>query len=374
MPRRTTAALAVHAKVSASDELLAWYDRHARVLPWRARAPQLPDPYAIWLSEVMLQQTTVAAVGPYFRDFLARWPTVPDLAAATLDDVLSAWAGLGYYARARNLHRCAQALVERHGGIFPDTEEALRELPGIGAYTAAAIAAIAFGRRAVVVDGNVERVMARMHAVGEALPAAKARLREAADALTPQDRAGDYAQAVMDLGATVCIPRAPRCVICPWTARCAARRRGDPEAFPVKAAKKERPRRQTIALLLVRDDGAVWLRRRAEKGLLGGMLEVPSTPWVGEDPDPALARTVLPLVTSWKPAVGTVSHVFTHFQLEAKVWVAHAKGVESADNHGMWIAFEKLGSSAIPSVTRKMIEHGLASLASSGPRSVAEKV
>jgi A/G-specific adenine glycosylase len=247
----------------------------------------------------------------------------------------------------------------------------LQELPGIGGYTAAAIAAIAFGRRAVVVDGNVERVMARMHAVGEALPAAKARLGEAADSLTPEDRAGDYAQAVMDLGATVCIPRAPRCVICPWTARCAARRRGDPEAFPVKAPKKERPRRQAIALLLVRDDGAVWLRRRPEKGLLGGMLEVPSTPWIGADPDPDLACTVLPGVTDWKPTQGGVGHVFTHFQLEVKVWVAHARSVESTDNHGMWITLEKLGSSAVPSVTRKMIEHGLASLASSAPRSVA---
>jgi A/G-specific adenine glycosylase len=363
MARHTTAALTHHGNVSAADELLAWYDRHARTLPWRARPPHRPDPYAVWLSEVMLQQTTVAAVGPYFRDFLVRWPTVRDLAAAALDDVLSAWAGLGYYARARNLHRCAQAVVERHGGVFPDTEDALRELPGIGAYTAAAIAAIAFDRHAVVVDGNVERVMSRMHTIAEALPAAKPRLRAAAAALTPDRRAGDYAQAVMDLGATVCVPRAPRCVICPWTARCAARRRGDPEAFPVKAAKKPRPRRQAIALLLVRDDGAVWLRRRPESGLLGGMLEVPSTTWQAADPDLALARNVLAGVTKWQPTAGRVVHVFTHFQLEMKVWVAHARGVEPADNRGMWITFEKLGNSAIPSVTRKVIEHGLASLA-----------
>jgi A/G-specific adenine glycosylase len=345
--------------VSASDELLAWYDRHARVLPWRARRPQRADPYVVWLSEVMLQQTTVAAVGPYFRDFLARWPTVHDLAAAPLDAVLSAWAGLGYYARARNLHRCARAIVEQHGGRFPDREDELRKLPGIGAYTAAAIAAIAFDRHAVVVDGNVERVMARLFAIGEALPAAKPRLRDAAASLTPQERAGDYAQAVMDLGATVCTPRNPRCVLCPWSAPCAARRRGDPEAFPVKAAKKARPRRQAIALLLVREDGAVLMRRRAEQGLLGGMLEVPSTPWLEQPPAPDLARQILPDAAQWQEVPGTVVHVFTHFALEARVWVAHGSGVKGADNHGVWIEFKKLGSSAIPSVMRKIIEHGL---------------
>ncbi|HEX2116661.1 MAG TPA: A/G-specific adenine glycosylase, partial [Alphaproteobacteria bacterium] len=324
---------------------------------WRARPPRLPDPYQVWLSEIMLQQTTVAAVGPYFRDFIARWPTVRDLASAPLDDVLSAWAGLGYYARARNLHRCACAVVEQHGGVFPDNEEALRTLPGIGAYTAAAIAAIAFGRRAVVVDGNVERVMARLFSIGESLPAAKPRLREAAGSLTPSDRAGDYAQAVMDLGATICTPRAPRCVICPWSDRCAARRRGDPEAFPVKPPKKARPRRQAIALLLLRDDGAVWLRRRPAEGLLGGMLEVPSTTWSEHAPDPELARTVLPGQV-WQETAGAVVHVFTHFELHVRVWIAQARDGEDLHNHGMWIAAEKLGKSAIPSVMWKIIEHG----------------
>jgi A/G-specific adenine glycosylase len=371
MARRTTALAARHENVSASDELLAWYDRHARALPWRARRPALADPYVVWLSEVMLQQTTVAAVGPYFRDFLARWPTVRDLASAPLDEVLSAWAGLGYYARARNLHRCAQAVVERHGGRFPGAEDALRALPGIGAYTAAAIVAIAFDRHAVVVDGNVERVMARIFAIEEPLPAAKPRLREAAASLTPQQRGGDYAQAAMDLGATVCTPRNPRCVICPWSARCAARRRGDPEAFPAKAPKKARPQRQAIALLLVRDDGAIWMRRRPEQGLLGGMLEVPSTPWQEQAPDPDLVRNVMPARADWREAAGMVVHVFTHFQLEARVWVAHAGAVQAPDNQGVWIAIDKLGSSAIPSVMRKIIEHGLREIASSTQRDIS---
>jgi A/G-specific adenine glycosylase len=343
---------------SASDALLAWYDRHARRLPWRAVPPQPPDPYRVWLSEIMLQQTTVAVVGPYFGDFVARWPTVQDLAAAPLDDVLSAWAGLGYYARARNLHRCARAVVEQHGGAFPDDEEALRALPGIGAYTAAAIAAIAFGRRAVVVDGNVKRVMARLFAIGEALPAAKPQLRAAADSLTPHARAGDYAQAAMDLGATICTPRAPRCVICPWSGRCSARRRGEPEAFPVKAPKKARPRRRAIALLLMREDGAIWMRRRPSEGLLGGMLEVPTTAWTERDPDPALARAMLPH-QGWQETPGSVVHVFTHFELNARVWIAQAGDAQGLYNQGMWITLEKLGRSAVPSVMRKLIEHGL---------------
>jgi A/G-specific adenine glycosylase len=361
MARHTTAVAEQDGNVSASDVLLAWYDRHARRLPWRARAPERPDPYAVWLSEIMLQQTTVAAVIPYFRTFLSRWPTVGDLAAAPLDDVLSAWAGLGYYARARNLHRCARAVVEQHGGHFPDSEEALRALPGIGAYTAAAIAAIAFGRRAVVVDGNVERVMARLFAIAEPLPAAKPRLRAAADSLTPDERAGDYAQAVMDLGATVCTPRAPRCVVCPWTSSCAARRQGDPEAYPARTPKKPRPQRRAIALMLVREDGAVWMRRRPEQGLLGGMLEVPSTPWKAAEPDPTVARRLLPGRFRWQPTKGAVVHVFTHFQLEMHVWVAGSGAAQPLDNRGMWIEPAKLGSAAIPSVMRKIIEHGLRS-------------
>ena len=359
MARPTTSVLAKAGPAEASDELLAWYDRHARVLPWRVRAPLLADPYRVWLSEIMLQQTTVAAVGPYFAAFTSRWPTLEALARAPLDDILSAWAGLGYYARARNLHRCAQVVAERHGGRFPDSEEALRALPGVGAYTAAAIMAIAFDKPAVVVDGNVERVMARMFAIGEALPGAKPKLRAAAASLAPQRRSGDYAQAVMDLGATVCTPRSPRCVLCPWTARCAARRRGDVEAFPVKAPKKQRPRRRGIAFMLLRDDGAVWLRRRAERGLLGGMLEVPSTPWEPSLPDAADALKSAPMSRPWRATPGKVVHVFTHFELELDVWIAKADERCAADNYGVWIEPAKLGRAAIPSVMRKVLEHGM---------------
>jgi A/G-specific adenine glycosylase len=359
MPRTTIAALAKSGRTQASDELLAWYDRHARVLPWRARAPMVADPYRVWLSEIMLQQTTVAAVGPYFQTFITRWPTVEALARARLDDVLSAWAGLGYYARARNLHRCAQAVMDCHGGRFPESEEELRALPGIGAYTAAAILAIAYDRPAVAVDGNVERVVARLFAIGDALPGAKPKLREAAARLAPLRRSGDYAQAVMDLGATICTPRNPRCVICPWASRCAARRRGDPEAFPVKAQKKPRPRRVGIAFMLLRDDGAVWLRRRAERGLLGGMLEVPSTPWEAALPDIADVRRLAPTAAGWRPTPGAVHHVFTHFELELIVWIARAESGHRPDNHGVWIAPAKLATAALPSVMRKVVEHGM---------------
>ena len=240
--------------------LLQWYDRHRRVLPWRARPGEQADPYRVWLSEIMLQQTTVKAVAPYYARFLARFPTVAELAAAPLDDVLKLWAGLGYYARARNLHACAKAVAERHGGIFPDTEEGLRELPGIGAYTAAAIAAIAFDRRASPVDGNIERVIARLFAVEEELPAAKPRIRELAEALTPPQRAGDFAQAMMDLGATICTPKKPACVLCPWMEACAARARGDQESFPRKAEKKTGALRRGAAFVVLRDG---WLHPAA---------------------------------------------------------------------------------------------------------------
>ncbi|HVO17494.1 MAG TPA: A/G-specific adenine glycosylase, partial [Alphaproteobacteria bacterium] len=247
--------------------LLAWYDRHRRRLPWRAGPGERPDPYRVWLSEIMLQQTTVATVGPYFTAFLERWPDVARLAAAPLDDVLHAWQGLGYYARARNLHRCAAVVARDHGGRFPDTEDALRALPGVGAYTAAAIAAIAFDRPAVVVDGNVERVVARLHAVDAPLPAAKPELRRLAAALTPDARPGDFAQAMMDLGATLCTPRAPRCVLCPLMAGCAARTRGIAEELPRRTAKPEKPTRRGVAFFAVDADGAVLLRRRDESGL-----------------------------------------------------------------------------------------------------------
>ena len=259
--------------------LLDWYDRHRRRLPWRA-APGVPsDPYRVWLSEIMLQQTTVPVVVGYFQRFLARWPTLEALTQAELDDVLHAWQGLGYYARARNLHACAQHVLADHGGRFPPEEKALRALPGIGRYTAAAIAAIAFDRPATVVDGNVERVMARLRAVETPLPTAKSRLYTLAAELTPETRPGDYAQALMDLGATVCTPRNPGCLACPWRDACEGRARGMAETLPRRAPKRPRPLRYGVSFWLMRADGAVLLRRRPETGLLGGMIELPTTPW-----------------------------------------------------------------------------------------------
>jgi A/G-specific adenine glycosylase len=259
--------------------LLAWYDRERRRLPWRALPGERPDPYRIWLSEIMLQQTSVMTVAPYFDRFVARWPDISALAAASLDEVLQLWQGLGYYARARNLHACARLVVARHGGAFPDDPAALRALPGIGAYTAAAIAAIAFERRVAAVDGNVERVVARLHAVAVPLPRAKPRLKALAAALVPPTRAGDFAQAMMDLGATLCTPRRPRCALCPWRSGCAAHASGRVDEFPIAAAKPERPQRFGVAFWLTRSDGEVLLRRRPERGLLGGMVEIPSTDW-----------------------------------------------------------------------------------------------
>ena len=270
--------------------LLAWYDRDRRILPWRAAPGVAPDPYRVWLSEIMLQQTTVKAVLPRYADFLRRWPDVTALAAAELGEVLAAWAGLGYYARARNLHACAREVVARHGGRFPATEAELRTLPGIGDYTAAAISAIAFGARATPIDGNIERVVARLFAVATPLPAAKPEIRSLALALTPDERAGDFAQSLMDLGATLCSPRRPACGLCPVVSGCEAHAQGLAEVLPYRDAKTERPTRRGVAFVALRDDGAVLLRERPLKGLLGGMLETPSSPWTerGESANAAL--------------------------------------------------------------------------------------
>ncbi len=338
--------------------LLAWYDRHARVLPWRAPPGAPPaEPYRVWLSEIMLQQTTVATVGPYFAAFLARWPSVEALAAAPLDDVLTAWAGLGYYARARNLHACARVVAEELGGRFPDSEAALARLPGIGPYTAAAIAAIAFGRRAVVVDGNVERVVARLFAVETPLPPAKAELRRLAADLTPDERAGDFAQAMMDLGATVCLPRGPKCLLCPLESLCAAKAQGLEQDLPRRQPKAARPTRRAVAFWIMRPDGALLLRRRPEKGLLGGMMEVPSTPW-REAPWPDKeAGGAAPLAAPWRALPGVVRHTFTHFHFEVTVWAARIE--EPGDLPGRWVALDALADEALPTVMRKIIDHGL---------------
>ncbi|HEX6103801.1 MAG TPA: A/G-specific adenine glycosylase [Alphaproteobacteria bacterium] len=347
---------------AASDlaaSLLAWYDRHRRRLLWRAEAGEIADPYRVWLSEIMLQQTTVPAVAPYFLRFLERWPTVADLAAASLDDVLTEWAGLGYYARARNLHACARAVVAEHGGRFPDSAEELARLPGIGTYTAGAIAAIAFNRRAAAVDGNAERVLARMFDVRTPLSQAKAELRRRAEELVPDARPGDFAQALMDLGATVCTPSGPRCMMCPWAAPCRARAAGDPESLPVKAARGAKPVRRGVAFWAMREDGALLLRRRPESGLLGGMAEVPSTEWrkQGWSIEEALASA--PFAADWRALPGGVVHVFTHFRLELAVLAARAPADLQSSDDGYWCPVERLGEEPLPSLMRKVVEHGL---------------
>jgi A/G-specific adenine glycosylase len=332
--------------------LLNWYDRNARALPWRvgpadhARGVR-QDPYKVWLSEVMLQQTTVPHAAPYFLDFIRRWPRVTDLAGAPDAEVMAAWAGLGYYARARNLLACARAVAERHGGVFPETEEGLLSLPGVGAYTAAAVAAIAFDRPANVVDGNVDRVMARLYAVEGPLPASKPELKALAGKLVADERPGDWAQALMDLGATVCRPKQPVCDRCPLAEACSALATGRPEAYPRRTAKAERPHRRGVAYVLIRGD-AVGLVRRPDKGLLGGMLALPSSDW-GERPS-ALAGA--PARADWRP-VGSIEHVFTHFSLTLDVMRA-----EGAAEGLIWTPVDE-AARALPSVFLKALRQGL---------------
>lgn len=339
--------------------LLAWYDRHRRTLPWRAPPGETPDPYRVWLSEIMLQQTTVKAVAPYYARFLKRWPSVKALAASSLGDVLKAWAGLGYYARARNLHACARAVIERHDGRFPPDETVLAALPGIGPYTAAAIAAIAFGRRATPVDGNIERVVARLFAVVEPLPAAKPEIRRLAERLTPAERPGDFAQAMMDLGATICTPR-PACGFCPWNDVCAAYRLGSPQTFPRKTPKAEGRLRCGAAFWVERADGAVLVRTRPLRGLLAGMTEVPTTEWA-HDFDLALALRSAPRVANgktkpaWRKLPGKVTHVFTHFPLELVVYASAVPAGTRAPSGMRFVQRAALADEAWPSLMRKVI-------------------
>jgi A/G-specific adenine glycosylase len=306
----------------------------------------------------MLQQTTVAAVGDYYRKFIARWPTVMDLAAARRDDVLKAWAGLGYYARARNLHACAQIVATELGGRFPDSEEGLRALPGIGPYTAGAIAAIAFDRPKAAIDGNVERVMSRLLAIETPLPESKPRIRETTQAIVPARRPGDFAQALMDLGATICTPRAPNCLICPWAEHCAARRLGIQEVLPRKKVKAPVPIRYGTAFWIERQDGAVLLRRRPEKGLLGGMMEIPSTPWLGSKLRDAGVHA--PIKTTWRKLSETVEHTFTHFHLELAILGAETVSGETPDDgEYRWVARDDLADEALPTVMRKVVAAAL---------------
>ncbi|MEI9428592.1 A/G-specific adenine glycosylase [Mesorhizobium sp. Cs1299R1N3] len=339
-----------------ASRLLAWYDAHHRELPWRVTPREhargvRPDPYRIWLSEVMLQQTTVEAVKSYFRAFVEKWPDVEALAAAPTEDVMKAWAGLGYYSRARNLKACAD-LVAARGGRFPGTETELRELPGIGAYTSAAITAIAFDRPAAVVDGNVERVISRLFSITTPLSEAKPEIRTHVERMVPATRPGDFAQAMMDLGATICTPRRPRCMPCPLREDCSAVIAGDPENFPVRRPKADKPLRRGAAFVATREDGAILLRKRPEKGLLGGMTEVPTTAWTARA-DGATTQAAAPFPGNWLRA-GKITHVFTHFALELEVFRAHIKGDALAGY--FWSLAHEISGEALPTVMKKAIE------------------
>jgi A/G-specific adenine glycosylase len=361
--------------------LLDWYDRHRRRLPWRPLAGERADPYRVWLSEIMLQQTGVKTVGPYFEKFVARWPDVDALGRASLDDVLRMWAGLGYYSRARNLHACAVVVRREHNGAFPDTEEGLRALPGIGPYTAAAIAAIAFDRRVMPVDGNIERVVSRLFAVEEPLPQAKPLIQHlAATLLGPsragndksrtgdeksragdaESRAGDSAQALMDLGSSICTPKKPACALCPLNEDCVARARGDQESFPRKAPKKTGTLRRGAAFVVTRGDEFL-VRTRPEKGLLGGMTEVPTSAWLAAQDDAAALQQapVLKGVARWHRKIGVVTHVFTHFPLELVVYTADVAARTRAPDGMRWVPIATLAGEALPNVMRKVIAHGL---------------
>lgn len=340
-----------------SRQLLAWYDRHARDLPWRVspaagKKGAAPEPYRVWLSEIMLQQTTVKTVGPYFQKFVDLWPRVEDLANASSADVMSAWAGLGYYSRARNLHACAKVITTDHGGQFPNTEEGLLALPGIGPYTAAAVAAIAFDRPAAVMDGNVERVVSRLFAIDTPLPSAKPAIKARLATLVPDKRPGDFAQATMDLGASLCSPRKPACSLCPWMDECAASRLGIAETLPVKPPKKPKPTRYGTAFWLTDARGHVLLRTRPPKGLLGGMDEVPGSDWLETMQDDPM--TAAPCKADWTKQQGSVRHVFTHFALELDVYKA-AVSRRPKEVAGDWVSVDALSQRALPTVMRKAV-------------------
>lgn len=334
------------------SRLLDWYDRSGRTLPWRIRPEDrtkgtVADPYAVWLSEIMLQQTTVPHATPYWHRFLDRWPTVEALAAADEDDVMAAWAGLGYYARARNLLACARMVAGEMEGRFPSDLDTLRTLPGIGDYTANAIRAAAFDKPASVVDGNVERVLTRVFRIETPLPKAKPEIRKRAAELADPDRPGDYAQAIMDLGATVCTPRSPDCKTCPWSAHCTAHAAGVETDYPRKLARTKKPVRHGIAYAVTRS-GAIWLRKRPAKGLLGGMMEVPSTQWAEAVPSDAA-----PFHAGWQDC-GTVRHVFTHFTLELAVVRAEAPP-DWQPPEGRFVARDALDRQALPSLFKKVV-------------------
>jgi A/G-specific adenine glycosylase len=342
-------------QAGATAALLAWYDRYQRDLPWRAAPGERADPYKVWLSEIMLQQTTVAAVRPYFETFVARWPDVASLAQARSEEVMRQWAGLGYYSRARNLHACAKIVAVERAAKFPDTEAGLQRLPGIGPYTAGAIAAIAFGRRTVAVDGNTERVIARLLLIDAPQPWVKSEVKARAAGLVPAERSGDFAQAMMDLGATICSPKDPSCSVCPLQCFCAGYASGSPESLPRKAPRRQRPVRHGAAFFVRREDGAVLVRSRPPKGLLGGMAEIPGTRWDAHF-DRASAIKQAPLEASYHKLDQRVAHVFTHFALQLDIYVAEVSDKQQTPAGCRFVAECDLDKEAFPSVMRKIIE------------------
>ncbi len=340
-----------------SEKLLTWYDRHHRVFPWRVAPDQrllgvVPDPYHVWLSEIMLQQTTVQTVRPYFLKFLAQWPNVKALAAANDNDIMKAWAGLGYYSRARNLKKCAELVTSDFNGQFPDNEKTLKTLPGIGDYTAAAITAIGFDTHAAVVDGNIERVVARLERLETPLPAAKVPIKATMHAITPTTRPGDFAQAMMDLGATLCTPKKPTCSLCPLESDCKAAHSDDVERFPLKPPRKVRPVRRGAAYVAITANGSIWLRQRANSGLLAGMSEVPTSDWTARR-DGALGIEAAPFKGNWRET-GTIKHVFTHFELRLDVYRLDLP-VEKPFDGGWWSSQADVFSEALPTVMKKAI-------------------
>jgi len=337
--------------------LLDWYDANRRDLPWRARPGESKSPYEVWLSEIMLQQTTVATVKDYYRAFLKLWPKVEDLAEASLDEVLHAWQGLGYYARARNLHKCAQVVANDFEGTFPDSEKDLRALPGIGDYTAAAIMALVHQQKTTPVDGNIERVVSRLFRIETPLPQGKKDIRAQAIKLTPDVRPGDYAQAMMDLGASLCSPKKPVCPLCPLNDQCKAFKKGDSETFPRRKAKPPKPTRQAVIYWIQRPNGAVLLRKRPPKGLLGGMMEFPSTDWSDMPIDLKSAKRTAPASAIWKELPGQVRHTFTHFHLELTIVAGKTRGTPAID--GIWCPPSDLSTLALPTLMKKVARHAM---------------
>ena len=336
--------------------LLRWYDQMGRNLPWRVKGKPHPTPYHVWLSEIMLQQTTVVTVKPYFENFLKKWPTIEDFAGASLDDILHAWQGLGYYARARNMYKCAQQIVASYDGKFPRTSALLSKLPGIGPYTAAAIATIAFEEKITPVDGNVIRVLSRLFAIQDPLPSGMKRIFSLAQTLTPSYRRGDFAQALMDLGATICTPRKPQCFLCPWLKSCQGFQQGIAEALPEKKPKAVKPTRYAVAFVISHADGSILLSRRQEKGLLGGMIAVPTTPWRNEDYPLEEALTSCPLRCMWKEKIKEVTHVFTHFNF--RVRVCYGSVLEDSPRlppDSFWVKPEDFPKMALPTLMKKIL-------------------